>query len=84
MVEENNLGILSIECKVGNHDICSGKLEPSGVQNCQCKHHHNTPIYVDDTPVSKDISNIKVERIRAKLKSCAGPFSLEWLTKPEY
>jgi hypothetical protein len=42
------------------------------------------PIYVNDTPVSKDISNIKVERIRAKLKSCAGPFSLEWLTKPEY
>ncbi len=53
MVEENNLGILSIECKVGNHDICSGKLEPSGVQNCQCKHHQNAPIYVDDTPVSK-------------------------------
>jgi hypothetical protein len=24
----------------------------AGVENCQCTHHQNTPIYVDDTPVS--------------------------------
>ena len=54
MVEEINFGTLSNECRAGNHDVCSGKLESPSGEGCQCKHHQNAPIYVDDTPVSKD------------------------------
>ena len=51
--EERHFEVLSNECKAGNHQDCTGKLNPlSGVENCQCTHHQNTPIYVDDTPVS--------------------------------
>jgi hypothetical protein len=53
MVPESNLDVLSNECKTGNHDFCPGKLEPPSVENCQCKHHQNAPIYVDGMPVSK-------------------------------
>ena len=51
MEDESNFDALSNECKTGNHDVCSGKLEFPSLENCQCK---NAPIYVDDTPVSKD------------------------------
>jgi hypothetical protein len=54
MVEESNFDALSNECKTGNYGVCSGKLEFPSLENCQCKHHQNAPIYVDDTPVSKD------------------------------
>jgi hypothetical protein len=54
MVDESNFDALSNECKTGNHDVCSGKLEFPSFESCQCKHHQNAPIYVDHTPVSKD------------------------------
>jgi hypothetical protein len=54
MVRERNFDALSHECRAGNHDVCLGKLEPPSVEDCQCKHHQNAPIYVDDTPISKD------------------------------
>ena len=47
--------VLSQECRIGNHQECHGKLDStSGVDYCQCTHHQNTPVYVDDTPVSKE------------------------------
>jgi hypothetical protein len=51
--EGSEFDVLSNECKAGNHQDCPGKLNPpSTVENCQCTHHQNAPIYVDDTPVS--------------------------------
>ena len=51
--EESHFDVLSNKCKAGNHQDCPGKLNSSSsVENCQCRHHQNTPIYVDDTPVS--------------------------------